>query len=203
MFDTFERTVMAEQLRQWPLYVFCLLFTVWGWWALPVWPVLLLVPLLVWMTLIDMKHMVLPDGLVLPGIVLGVLCAPLLPGHGWMLGLLGAAVGFGVFATVYWGFYYVRGYYGMGFGDVKLLAMLGAWVGAQHVLLIILLSSLSALCFFALRRVVAGTATSQPMPYGPFLAFGGWLALLYGAHLWQGIFAAREHLIQFLLGGMA
>ena len=81
---------------------------------------------------------------------------------------------------VYQGFRLLTGKEGMGHGDFKLLAALGAWTGWQYLVTIVLLSSLvGAICGLALI-LLRGRARGAPLPFGPFLAAAGWIALLWG-----------------------
>ncbi len=154
---------------QWPVF--------WGVWAF----ILLAVPLL----LIDFKHFILPDLLVFPGIVCGLIVGPTVMQLGVANSWGAAAFGFGLFYLVRWGFAKARGIEGMGYGDVKLMAMLGAWTGWLGLPLIFLVSSILGLLAFGLRYVVRGDGGDVPLPFGPFLLAGAWLALLYSDMLWR------------------
>lgn len=132
------------------------------------------------MSLIDFDHQLLPDSLVLPLLWLG-----LIVNHFGLItsledALWGAVAGYLSLWSVYWLFKLVTGKEGMGYGDFKLLAMLGAWGGWQILPLTILLSSLVGallgVLILKLRRAERGT----PIPFGPFLAIAGWIALLWG-----------------------
>ncbi|WP_263142131.1 A24 family peptidase [Pseudomonas sp. RIT-PI-AD] len=132
------------------------------------------------MSLIDADHQLLPDALVLPLLWLG-----LIVNHYELFASLddalwGAVAGYLSLWSVYWVFRLVTGKEGMGYGDFKLLAMLGAWGGWQLLPLTILLSSLvgAVIGTLLLRRRDAGTST--PIPFGPYLAIAGWIALLWG-----------------------
>ena len=100
--------------------------------------------------------------------------------------IAGAAIGYGSLWLVYHGFRLLTGKEGMGYGDFKLLAALGAWLGWQMLLPIVLISALvGALVGVGLivaRRQQRGT----PMPFGPFLAAAGWLVMLWGPQLVAG-----------------
>jgi len=132
------------------------------------------------MSMIDMDHQLLPDSIVLPLLWLGLIVnvfgvfAPL-PGAVW-----GAVAGYLSLWSVYWLFKLVTGKEGMGYGDFKLLAMLGAWGGWQVLPLTILLSSVvgAVLGTIMLRMKKADSGTS--IPFGPYLAIAGWVALLWG-----------------------
>lgn len=137
------------------------------------------------LTVIDMRHMILPDTLNVAGLLLALLAFPLWFGSTWWFGVLGAAVGFGLFAALHYGYYFLRGKHGLGFGDVKLLGMLGAWVGAYDLILVLLLSSLTALVGMTLYNMLGKRGYGEPLPFGPFLCLGGWVVLLYGGWIWQ------------------
>jgi leader peptidase (prepilin peptidase)/N-methyltransferase len=85
---------------------------------------------------------------------------------------------------VYWVFKLITGKEGMGYGDFKLMALIGAWGGWQVLPLTLLLSSvvgaLVGLCLLRLRRLTVGAA----MPFGPFLAIAGWIAVLWGDEIY-------------------
>ena len=96
------------------------------------------------------------------------------------IGYAGAMAGYLILWSVYWLFKLVTGKEGMGYGDFKLLAALGAWLGWQALPLIILLSSLvGAVCGIALI-IIKGRGREIPIPFGPYLAAAGWICLLWG-----------------------
>ncbi|GAB3369870.1 prepilin peptidase [Azotobacter armeniacus] len=135
------------------------------------------------MSLIDYDHQLLPDSLVLPLLWLGLI----LNNFGLFVSLedalWGAVAGYLSLWSVYWLFKLLTGKEGMGYGDFKLLAMLGAWGGWQILPLTILLSSLVGavlgVVILRLRKAESGT----PIPFGPFLALAGWIALLWGERI--------------------
>jgi leader peptidase (prepilin peptidase)/N-methyltransferase len=135
---------------------------------------------LVALTLIDADTQLLPDQITLPLLWLGLL----LNLGGVFVALpdavIGAAAGYLVLWTAYWLFRLVRGKEGMGFGDFKLMAALGAWFGWQALPALVLLSSVAGVVFglanIALRRQERDT----PFPFGPFIALAGVVVLLFG-----------------------
>ncbi|HMQ11839.1 MAG TPA: A24 family peptidase [Candidatus Competibacter phosphatis] len=148
-----------------------------GW---PVLAVLLFTWTLLAASIIDLRHQLLPDDLTLPLLWLGLLVA--LSGLGTDLrsAVIGAMAGYLSLWLVYQGFRLLTGKEGMGHGDFKLLAALGAWTGWQYLVTIVLLSSLvGAICGLALI-LLRGRARGAPLPFGPFLAAAGWIALLWG-----------------------
>ncbi|MDM1697278.1 prepilin peptidase [Thiopseudomonas alkaliphila] len=153
--------------------------------GLPAMAMLLLSWGLLAMSLIDADHQLLPDILVLPLLWLGLL----LNTQGMFVSLsdavLGAAIGYLSLWSIYWLFKLIMGKEGMGYGDFKLLAMLGAWGGWQVLPLTILLSSLvgAVLGIIILRLQKEGM--EKPIPYGPYLAVAGWIALLWGNQITQ------------------
>ncbi|MDQ2694651.1 MAG: A24 family peptidase, partial [Pseudomonadota bacterium] len=94
--------------------------------------------------------------------------------------VIGAMAGYLLLWTVYQLFRLLTGKEGMGYGDFKLLAMLGAWLGWQYLPAIVVLSSLVGAVTGILLVVVRGRDRNVPMPFGPFLAAAGWIALLWG-----------------------
>ena len=141
------------------------------------------------MSLIDAEHQLLPDVLVLPLLWLGLivnsfeLFVPLTEA------LWGAIAGYMALWSVFWLFKLITGKDGIGHGDFKLLAMLGAWGGWQILPLTILLSSLVGAFIGVILLSLRNAKTSTPIPFGPYLAIAGWIALLWGGQItdfyWQ------------------
>lgn len=148
---------------------------------------LLLSWLLIAMAVIDLRTTWLPDELTMPTLWLGLLSSL------WGLfvepreAILGAAVGYLSLWSVYWGFRLLTGKEGMGYGDFKLLAALGAFAGWQGILPIVLLSSVLGALIGSLYLALRGRDRSTPIPFGPFLALAGWSYLMIGE---EGIEAA-------------
>ncbi|WP_449429394.1 prepilin peptidase [Rhodanobacter umsongensis] len=147
---------------------------------------LLLTWTLVALSGIDFRTQLLPDQLTFPLLWLGLLLALLPMFVTAPAAILGAAIGYLSLWSVYWLFKLLTGKEGMGYGDFKLLAALGAWMGPVALLPIILLSSLiGALVggsLIALRR----HQREVPMPFGPFIAAAGWVWFVAGPDLLQG-----------------
>jgi leader peptidase (prepilin peptidase)/N-methyltransferase len=148
---------------------------------------------LIALTFIDLDHQLLPDSLTMPLMWLGLLAS--LTGWSSISGSLpvdpvsaiaGAALGYLSLWAVYHAFRLLTGKEGMGYGDFKLLAAFGAWMGWRMLLPIVLLAALvGALVGVALivgRRHERGA----PIPFGPFLAAAGWIAMMWGPQLVQG-----------------
>ncbi|WP_372873414.1 A24 family peptidase [Shewanella sp.] len=135
---------------------------------------------LIAMSGIDLDEMLLPDSLTLPLLWLGLL----INYHGLFISLedalIGAVAGYLSLWSVYWLFKLVTGKEGMGFGDFKLMALFGAWLGWQMLPLIILLSSLVGAVVGILMMVWKSHKRENPIPFGPYIAAAGWIALLWG-----------------------
>ena len=138
---------------------------------------------------IDLRHRILPNAITLPGTVLGLtLSVGLEPGP--VDALAGAAVGAGVPLAVAGVYHRVRGVEGLGMGDVKMLAMIGAWLGWQAALLTLLLASLLGSAA-GLAILAAGRGDARyPLPFGSFLAVAAFAATLVGDELiaWYAAF---------------
>ena len=132
------------------------------------------------MSMIDVDHQLLPDAIVLPLLWLGLivnhigLFAPL-PDAVW-----GAVAGYLSLWSVYWLFKLITGKEGMGYGDFKLLAMIGAWGGWQVLPLTILLSSVVGAVLGTIMLRMRNAESGTAIPFGPYLAIAGWIALLWG-----------------------
>jgi leader peptidase (prepilin peptidase) / N-methyltransferase len=148
---------------------------------------------LIAMTGIDIDHQLLPDSLTLPLMWLGLLAAVVIgPTPGLALpvsprdAILGAIAGYLSLWSVFHIFRLITGKEGMGYGDFKLFAALGAWMGWQSLLLIILLSAATGALLGILMILLRGRDRAAPMPFGPYLAAAGWIAMLYGGQLVSG-----------------
>ncbi|MBU1284685.1 MAG: A24 family peptidase [Gammaproteobacteria bacterium] len=135
------------------------------------------------MSLIDVDHQLLPDSLVLPLLWLGLIANSFGLFTNLESALWGAIAGYLSLWSVYWLFKLVTGKEGMGYGDFKLLAMLGAWGGWQVLPLTILLSSLVGAVLGLIMLRLRNAKTSTPIPFGPYLAIAGWIALLWGEQI--------------------
>jgi leader peptidase (prepilin peptidase)/N-methyltransferase len=156
------------------------------------WPACLVLVLswgLLAMSLIDAEHQILPDVLVLPLMWLGLVVNSFGLFVSLHEALWGAIAGYSVLWSVFWLFKLITGKDGMGHGDFKLLAMLGAWGGWQILPLTILLSSLVGAIIGLITLRLRNAKTSTPIPFGPYLAIAGWIALLWGGQItdlyWQ------------------
>lgn len=152
-------------------------------WQLGLSPASLMVLLATWvlvaLSFIDIDHQLLPDSITLPFLWLGLLANSMgmfvsLPDAVW-----GAMGGYLFLWSVYWGFKLLTGKEGMGYGDFKLLAAFGAWMGWQALPVIVLLSALSGIAITVTQMLLAGRSRHQAIPFGPYLAVAGWIALLW------------------------
>lgn len=133
---------------------------------------------LIALALIDIDTQLLPDSIVLPLLWLGLLVN--VSGMFTTLSeaVTGAAIGYGVLWSLYWAFRLLTGKEGMGYGDFKLMAAMGAWLGWQALPGVVLLASLTGIVA-AVAMMLSGKMDRQaPMPFGPFIAAAGWLAML-------------------------
>ncbi len=154
---------------------------------------LLLTWALIALSMIDIDHQLLPDSITLPFLWLGLLLS-LFPIFADMReSLIGAIAGYLALWTVYQLFKLVTGKEGMGYGDFKLLALLGAWMGWQALPMIVLLSSAVGAVLGVAMILTQGRDRAQPIPFGPYLAIAGWIALLWGEQIshaylrWSGM----------------
>jgi len=141
---------------------------------------LLLTWALIVLCFIDIDQQLLPDNITLPLLWLGLLLSLFDLFTDSHSSLIGAAIGYGALWTVYQAFKLVTGREGMGYGDFKLLAAFGAWLGWQYLPAIILLSSLVGLLVGVFLMVFKKHARHEPLPFGPYLACAGWLVLMCG-----------------------
>jgi leader peptidase (prepilin peptidase)/N-methyltransferase len=135
---------------------------------------------LIALTMIDIDHQLLPDDITLPLLWLGLLFNISGTYVSLQDAVIGAMAGYLLLWSVYWIFKLLTGKEGMGFGDFKLLAALGAWLGWQALPLIILLSSLVGAVVGIALMIIKRRGREIPIPFGPYLAMAGWIALLWG-----------------------
>ena len=145
--------------------------------------------LLIWgliaLTFIDYDTQLLPDSITLPLLWAGLLLNLFGTYTDLQSAVVGAMAGYLSLWSVYWGFKLVTGKEGMGYGDFKLLAALGAWLGWQTLPLIILLSSLVGALLGIALIVLTKRGRNVPIPFGPYLATAGLIALIWGKELTQ------------------
>ncbi len=148
---------------------------------------------LVALTVIDLDHQILPDVITLPLLWLGLLLS-----LAWSAGLrppapvdpraaiIGAAAGYLSLWSLYWTFKLITGKEGMGYGDFKLFGAFGAWMGWQMLPMIILLSAFAGAVIGLAMIALRGRDRNVPMPFGPYLAVAGWIALMWGPQIVGG-----------------
>ena len=136
--------------------------------------------LLLAMSGIDLRTQLLPDSLTLPLLWLGLVASVdnlfITSKHA----LVGAIIGYLSLWSVWWVFKQLTGKEGMGHGDFKLLAAMGAWIGLQGILPTILLSSLVGAIIGSIWLAAKGRDRATPIPFGPYLAIAGWLVFFWG-----------------------
>lgn len=141
---------------------------------------LVLLWVLISLSVIDFDHQLLPDDLTLPLLWLGLLLNLFGVFTDLNSAVIGAMVGYLSLWSVYWLFKLVTGKEGMGYGDFKLLAVLGAWFGWKLIPLIIILSSFVGAFVGIALILILGRDKNIPIPFGPYLAAAGWIAMLWG-----------------------
>jgi leader peptidase (prepilin peptidase)/N-methyltransferase len=148
---------------------------------------------LIALTGIDIDHQLLPDNITLPLMWAGLVAAVAIgPTVGSALpvspkdAVMGATAGYLSLWLVFHAFKLVTGKEGMGYGDFKLFAALGAWLGWKLLPLVIILSAATGAVLGVLMIALRGRDRSAPMPFGPYLAAAGWLAMMYGDSLVNG-----------------
>lgn len=136
----------------------------------------------------DLQHKILPNVITLPGIIIGFVCSFFLP-PGWMSSLIGLVVGGGFLLAIAEAYHRIRGQEGLGMGDVKLLAMIGAFLGWKLVLLTLVFASFTGSLVGGLM-IASGRGTMKyELPFGTFLAVGAVLAATWGDPVAEWYFA--------------
>ncbi|OEU66572.1 MAG: peptidase [Desulfovibrio sp. S3730MH75] len=134
---------------------------------------------------IDLKTFILPDIITIPGSILAIPCAALFTNLGWEGAILGAGIGGGLFWSLRLLYRGLKGIEGLGLGDVKIMFMIGALAGPQNLPLVITVSAFTALCSGLIMMVVDRKREYGSMiPFGPFLALGSMLSILYAEPFW-------------------
>lgn len=139
--------------------------------------------MLVALTGIDLDEMLLPDQMTLPLLWLGLIINLNHIFASPTDAIIGAAAGYLSLWSIFWLFKILTGKEGMGYGDFKLLAVFGAWLGWQMLPLVILLSSLVAAVVGITMIVSKRLKQGNPIPFGPYIAAAGWIALLFGQQI--------------------
>jgi len=148
----------------------------------------LFVSSLVVISFIDLSHQIIPDVISIPGIIAGLLMTVIFNivstyPISWYDSLAGIIAGGGILYLVAVGYKKLTGKEGMGFGDVKLLAMIGAWMGWRALPFIILISSLTGSIIGATALLLAGKGLRTRIPFGPFLVLGAFIYLFFGTRI--------------------
>ena len=138
---------------------------------------------LVTITFIDIDHQIIPDRISLPGIILCSLSFLLLPEMTFQKTLFGVLCGGGIPWALAAGYYWLRGQQGLGGGDIKLLAMIGAATGPSGVLFTLFVASITGTVFGLASAVGHKEKSRVKIPFGPFLSFGVLLYLFFGQEL--------------------
>lgn len=138
---------------------------------------------LICLSMIDFDHHLLPDDITLPVMWLGLACNIFNMFASIHSSLIGAIVGYGILWIIFISFKLITGKDGMGYGDFKLLAMLGAWLGWELLPLIILLSSMLGAVVGVTLIITGRQGRDKPIPFGPYLAIAGWIALVWGREI--------------------
>jgi leader peptidase (prepilin peptidase)/N-methyltransferase len=142
-----------------------------------------LVCLLLVITFIDIDHRIIPDIISLPGIPIGFAASFLLPNVSWLDALIGIAAGGGSLLAIALGYQLITGKDGMGGGDIKLLAMIGAFLGWKGVLFTIMASSFIGTLVGIVIMIRARKGMKLAIPFGPFLAIGAICYIFFGPQL--------------------
>jgi leader peptidase (prepilin peptidase) / N-methyltransferase len=140
----------------------------------------LFVAALITISFIDLDHQIIPDVISLPGIVVGLLLAVAGVGPSWRDSVLGILLGGGTLWAVAAGYQALTGREGMGGGDIKLLAMVGAFIGWRGVLVTLMIGSLTGAVVGIVLMIARGSDSRLPIPFGPFLALGAACGLFFG-----------------------
>lgn len=138
---------------------------------------------LIALSFIDLYHRIIPDVVSIPGIVFGLIVSFFIPSVSWYDSLIGIIAGGGILYLVAVVFEWVTKKEGMGGGDIKLLAMIGAWMGWKPLPFIILISSLVGAIIGGGSLVFTGQGLRTRIPFGPFLALGALVYLFFGREL--------------------
>jgi leader peptidase (prepilin peptidase)/N-methyltransferase len=138
---------------------------------------------LVTITFIDLDHQIIPDVISLPGIVVGLIVSLVSPLVTPVDAVLGVLVGGGSLLAVAWTYRLVRGHDGMGGGDIKLLAMIGAFLGWQSIFVTVMVASVVGSVIGIATMIYQRADTRLAIPFGPFLAGGALVYLFFGERI--------------------
>jgi leader peptidase (prepilin peptidase)/N-methyltransferase len=140
-------------------------------------------------TFIDIDHWILPDKITLPGIAIGFVGALVATDVTWMESLAGIVAGGGILYLVAWGYRVLAHKDGLGGGDIKFLAMIGAFLGVKGAVATLILSSFGGSILGIFLILLRGKKGGTAIQFGPFLALGALAAFFFGDPLWQWYFS--------------
>jgi leader peptidase (prepilin peptidase)/N-methyltransferase len=178
------RTCRASISAAYPLVeattaaAFVAAYVVYGWTPLLAARLLFACALIV-LFVIDLRHRILPNAITLPGMVIGLVLSLALP-PGWLLSLLGIAAGAGVLFLIAEAYYRTRGHEGLGMGDVKMLGMIGAFLGWPLMLLTLVLASFMGSIVGIGMLIGRRGDMKAALPFGTFLAVGAFIGMVVG-----------------------
>jgi len=153
-------------------------------------PHFFLMAALVASTFIDLDHWLLPDKITYPGMVVGLLSSLFLPDISVLESAAGLLIGGGILYLVAWGYWAYAKKDGLGGGDIKFLAMIGAFLGPKGALATLVLSSFAGSLLGVFLILFRGKRAGTAIPFGPFLAAGALGAFFFGDHLWRWYFGS-------------
>ncbi|MGE3263544.1 MAG: A24 family peptidase [Bacteriovoracia bacterium] len=139
-------------------------------------------------TFIDLDHWILPDKITLPGIVIGLAGAALIPSVSFLNSTIGFLFGGGLLYLVAWAYQLATKKDGLGGGDIKFLAMVGAFLGLEGAVMTIVIASMVGSVLGIFLMLIKGRKGSSAIPFGPFLSAGAAVAFFFGPALWQWYF---------------
>ena len=143
---------------------------------------------LICISFIDLEHQIIPDVISIPGIIIGFILSIFFDHVTWLSSLEGIILGGGILYLVAVGFKALMKKEGMGGGDVKLLALIGAWLGWKSVPFVIMASSLTGSIIGIVALMLSGKGLRAQIPFGPFLAVGAILYIFFGNELIEWYF---------------
>lgn len=148
-------------------------------WGLPLFAALVFSWCLIALSIIDFEHYLLPDQLTLPLLWLGLgvnMTGAFIPLEQAVIGAMGGYLGLW---SLFWGYKFLTGKEGLGYGDFKLLAALGAWLGYTALPLVLFIAAITSLSVAVVLLLCKKMKADSPLPFGPYLALAGWVMLLF------------------------
>jgi leader peptidase (prepilin peptidase)/N-methyltransferase len=145
--------------------------------------------LMIVLAAIDVEHLLLPDRITLPGILVGLVLQPLLPWSTFLEAILGTLVGAGLLVLLAETWYWLREQEGIGLGDVKMLALIGSFLGWKGVLVTLFGASLAGAVTGLVLMALGKAELRSKLPFGAFLALGGLISLFFGQRLAEAYLA--------------